>query len=477
MARAPLTRRPSLLGRIWLRGGFLRWQLNPMVYGPGAAEALLVSRLILLASSPAPLLVIGGIQGLAVALLLVGASLMVHKLFDAVRGPGIDGETPSLALYLLPYAWSMHTIADLIARLSEGRVKGFKWVRLEAVRLKLFLDNGLDPLRALQKLAETTPSKSLRIMLEELSHASKVGYSRSSVMMRLAERALEDLKKRWSSYSELAKVISEVNAALIVAIGALAPLAMFTGMSVGILYASLLLPGLLSIALVLLQPPSGPGRISWLSISVTIVGAAVASWISYRLGAFRGILVLLPLSLGLEVYGVLHSRTIDRAFRALTRASREARLGRPIEALLREAEPLDAPVIGTIRESVRIAGMSKVWFGVEALERAYREARRALEALRGSAFMALAVSILAILTALYSISAVSGIAVKIAPQSLEVAYLSMRVLSGVAPLAGLPAGVLLRPRSPSLAPSLTSLLLLWASRPLLSHLPMPTPLS
>jgi len=473
MAGAQMARRPSILSKIWLRGGPLRWQLNPLIYGPGVAEKLLVARVALLASSPIPLLFARGLPAITASVVIAIAGIMIHRLFDLVRGPGIDGETPSLTLYLLPYAWSMHTVADLIARLSSGRVRGFKWVRLEALRLKLFLDNGLDPLRALQKLAETTPSKNLRVMLEELSHASKVGYSKSTVMMRLAERALEDLKRRWSSYSELAKVVSEVNAAVIVAVGALTPLAMFTGMSVGVLYASLLLPGLLSIALLLLQPSSGPGRISWPAVTAALLGAASASWASYKLGLLKGILVLLPLTIGLEVYGVLHARAVDRALKALSRASREARLGRPIEGLLREARPLDEPVIGTIIDSIRVAGMSKVWFGVEILERAYREAKRALEALRGPALTALAISALAILTALYSISAVSGIAVKMAPQSMEVAYLSMRILAGVAPLAGLPAGVLLRPRAPSLTPSLVALLLLWASHPLLSHLPLP----
>ncbi|MEB3816424.1 MAG: type II secretion system F family protein, partial [Desulfurococcales archaeon] len=428
-------------------------RLDPAKYGPRTAMQLLMARIFLYITSLTSLILpINLFLRLIILLSLIGMGAGIGKFYESILSSGLEDEVPSLILYLLPYSWSTYTIADLIVRLSDKASSGFKWLRHEACRLRLLLESGNDPLRALSLLAETTPSTSLKLLLEELVHASKIGYPRALVLSRLAERALEGVRRRWSSYAELAKVTAEVSAALMVALGALAPLSGFTGLNFNIISASVTAPALLSLLLVLMQPNAGPGR-SPLTYRIlpmaAIVGIALAA---YSAGPIKALLVALPLTVVVEVAGVLHERKIKAGIDSLSKAAREARLGRPVEELLARAKPVDKPVIDAILDSTRIAGLSRAWAGMEFLERAYREALRTINSIRSSAFLVMAISLMASLTALYSASLLARIAASLTPESRVLALQVTRIIELLAPLTASSASILLRPRLPSLVP-------------------------
>ncbi|MEB2835993.1 MAG: hypothetical protein GSR80_001202 [Desulfurococcales archaeon] len=453
--RSVLTRPTTAAWRL------LSYSLDPKRYTPGVLKGLIVARASMLAAALA--LALAPIHTALRAALASGAlalALFVDKAYDAIASSGIDDEVPSLLLYLLPYAWSTHTVADLIARLAESGSSAFKWIRREASRLKAMLDYGMDPLAALRELARTTPSRALRESLEEIIHASRLGYSRTMLLSSLVPRALNSIKRRWQSYSETAKVISEVNAAVIVSMGALAPITAFTGSWTGALYAVVLAPPLLALALALTQPSTGPGRASLPARLAPLGVASVTAFVAYARSVWAALALLGAAAAVGEVLGFRHSRMLSRALAALSRAAREARLGRPVDALLEDARPVDPPVIEAIIGSIRVAGLSRVWVGVEVLERVYREAKGAMDSLRGTAVLSLAVTLMSVLTAYYTIAMVSAM-----PEAAQMGPTLFRVnvggvlslLEAVAPLAGVPAGLLLRPQRPSLTPSLVLL--------------------
>ncbi len=457
----------------------LSYSLDPRRYTPGVLRGLVVARACMLTAAFALAL-----APMHIALRVVFAStalataLLVDRVYETVASSGIDDEVPSLLLYLLPYAWSTHTVADLIARLAESGSSAFKWMRREAARLKAMLDYGMDPLTAMRELARTTPSRGLRESLEEITHASRLGYSRTMLLSSLVPRALESIKKRWQSYSETAKVVSEVNAAVIVSIGALAPITAFTGAWMGALYIAALAPPLLTLTLALTQPSTGPGRAP-LAVRLAPLGvASVAALVAYTKSAWAALALLGVAAAVSEVLGFRYSRMLSRALATLSRAAREARLGRPADALLEDARLIDPPVIEAIIGSVRVAGLSRVWVGVEVLERVYREAKGAMDSLRGTAALSLAVTLMAVLTAYYTVAMLSAMpsAAQTGPTLFRVNVEGvLRLLEAIAPLAGVPAGLLLRPQRPSLTPSLVLLASTALAPRLLGILPMPWP--
>ena len=435
----------------------------PEVFTPGLYWKLGLLRLTLLPTGlvSAALTPLFGVAPLAVGtLLMVGALLAPHALRSIIAS-GIDDEVPSLVLYLIPYAWSPHTVADLIARIAYVR-RGFRWLRLEARRLSMLLDWGLDPLTALQKLSHTTPSASLREVLDEFIHASRTGFPRSLLLARLAERALEGIRRRWQSYSELSRTLAEANAAIIVAAGVMAPLASVSGGSAAmVLPLSVLLPALGALASTILQPASGPGR-TGLSLRLAPL---LAGYVFVALALTAAGSTLLPLiafgALATEAYGFRASMKIRRALRALGVAAREARLGRLSTEMLEEAANLDRPVFEAIIEAVRVGGATRIWTGLEMLERAYRSALRAVESTRSHAIMTTAVTLVSLAVSWYALGLMASLATQshgMLPSAAAAEAAPFIRASAVA--AGLSAGVLLRPRLPSLLPSLAMILTL-----------------
>lgn len=437
----------------------------PEVFTPGLYWKLGLLRLTLLltGSSFAVLTPLYGIAPLALGILLIAGAFLAPHVLRSIIASGIDDEVPSLVLYLIPYAWSPHTVADLMARIVHVR-KGFRWLRHEARRLSMLLDWGLDPLTALQKISHTTPSTSLREVLDEFIHASKTGFPRSLLLARLAERALEGIRRRWQSYSELSRTLAEANAAIIVAASVMAPLASVSGGSAAmVLPLSVLLPALGALASTILQPASGPGRTGLaLRLAPLLAGYVFAA---FAITASGG--TLLPLiafgALATEAYGFRANRKIRRALRALGVAAREARLGRLSIEMLEEAADLDRPVFEAIIEAVRVGGATRVWTGLEMLERAYRSALRAVESTRSHSIMTTAITLVSLAVSWYALGLMASLATQshgmLPPAAAAEAAPFIRAS---AVTAGLSAGVLLRPRVPSLLPSLIAILVLTA---------------
>jgi len=389
------------------------------------------------------------------AALLLALSALLPRIAASLIASGVDEETPSLILYLIPYAWSPQSIADLISRIASGSA-GFRWMRLEARRLAHYLEWGLDPLSALQRLASTTRSNALREVLEEVVHSTRLGFPRSLLLSRLAERAMERLRSRWRSYSEAAKAVAEANAAIIVAVGVMAPLASLTGGSkAGVLPAAVIAPSLAALALAILQPAAGPGSTP-LHVRLAPLLAGYASSALALVGdTTRSLVVLAAAALVFEAYGIRHSRLLSRALKALSEAARDARLGRLTEQGILRAAPLDRPVIEAVASSVRVAGTLRLWAGLEALESSYRAALQTIRSTRGQAILSAAVTLTAIAVSWYALGLIDSMASQAEAHLYTVpAAEAAAFMRAAAIAAGLAPGVLLRPRVPSLLPSL-----------------------
>jgi hypothetical protein len=429
----------SLPPRLYLRLGILRF-------------LLLVVSLTAALSYPA-----FGPRALLAGGALAGVGLLLPHMVRSVIASGLDNEVPTLLLYLIPYAWSPGTLADLIAGIADKKA-GFRWLRIEASRLRRMLEWGSDPLSALQRLAKTTPSQTLRETLEELVHSARMGFPRSLLLSRLAERALEGVRRRWQSYSELSKTIAEANAAVIVAAGVMAPLASLSGSSASAaLPLAVLLPAISALGLIVFQPSSGPGRVGFLLKAAPLLAgyAAIALLLIGSSTASTAILTIATVIV--EAYGLKIRREIKAALRALGRAAREARLGRIRLDLLERASKLDPPVLGSILESVRVGGPVRVWVGLEMLENSYSSALRVVDSTRGPAVMSLIVTMISLAVSWYSLGLMASLSATAGSlASLPTAEAAL-FLRAAAVASGLSVGALLRPYMPSLLPSLVLL--------------------
>jgi len=398
----------------------------------------------------------------AAALAALAIAWMAPRLWRAAVGAGVNREMPSLLAYVIPYASSARYLADVIAALPRGF---FRWTRYEADRLRYFLDLGYDPVGALEELASTTPSRKLREALNDYIHAQKLGAPRSTVTMRLLERAVEEARSAWRSYTDLGRGLVEAATALVIAAAAMAPMALLSGsVNVGLLAAPLAAAPALGILMLAARPALGDYRGNMAAAAVALLGALASAAAGLALGLEYEFAVLAAFTVAAEALAAAEARREEAAYAAFREAVEEARYGRALEAALARAAGLAKGVVAAIVEAARVAGRLGVGEALANLYRVVEEARSARLQARGQGLVLAVLAAAAVPVAVYtlkSIAAIEGVEILAgSPKSLEAAA---QVMVALSPLAPLPASVLMRGWRPGLAPSLASLAAAWAA--------------
>ena len=432
---------------------------DPILVGPLAArgirlvvvalESLAVSAAILAPLVQALSTRAGAILAL-LSLASLGLSQLAPRAWRSVLASGLEGELPAVLVYLIPYTASPRYLVDVIAGLPSGV---FRWFQHEAARLRLILGLGRDPLTALQELAETTPSRRLREVLEEYTGLQLLGATSAQTSLRILDRAVGLVREKWRGYTEAARAVVELLAAGLVSVAALAPLA--GGLPKGLAALAGLMIMLAVFMLLATRPRLGDTPRSPAGPILLGLGAALGAVLAAARGAVWGLLALAPPALLLEALALRAARREERALAALREAAERARLGMDPTGPLGEAQLL-GPAIVAVVEATRIAGGIGVYGALQRLARVVEEARllrrRAwLEGLVLEAVSAAAPAVLAV-----ALGRIEGLL-----QSLPggaAAHVPLGPVLGLAVLAPLPAAVLRRGYYAGLLGSIAGLL-------------------
>jgi len=445
--------------------------VEPKLYPPGharlftrLAEALVLAALAasIAGAVAAPVHATAALALEAAALALMAAAWLAPRVWRAMVGAGVNREMPSLLAYVIPYASSARYLADVIAALPRSF---FRWTRYEADRLRYLLDLGYDPVAALQELASTTPSRKLREALNDYIHAQKLGAPRSTVTMRLLERAVEEARSAWRSYTDLGRGLVEAATAIVIAAVAMAPMALLSGtVNVGLLAAPLAAAPALGLLMLVSRPSLGDYRGDMAAATVALLGALASAATGLSLGVEYEFAVLAAFTVAAEALAMVEARREEAAYAAFREAVEEARYGRALEAALARAAGLAKGVVAAIVEAARVAGRLGVGEALANLYRVVEEARSARLQARGQGLVLAILAAAAVPVAVYtlrSIAALEGVEILAgSPRSLEAAA---QVMVALSPLAPLPAAILMRGWRPGLAPSLASLAAAWAA--------------
>jgi len=207
---------------------------DPELYGPEPSRFFRLMfkaslSLAIVLTILAPLLLLKGLAGpivLALPLAPLLLSYTMPTVWRVILGSGVDKELPAVLAYLIPYTRTPINIADLIAMLKG---EGYFWTKFEASRLRFLLNLGYDPLTALKKLAETTPSRGLSEVLRDYINAQTLGVSRGQLTLILFKHAMDSIRDQWRSHIEFGRVVAEGVVAAVVSMAALAPLVLLGG--------------------------------------------------------------------------------------------------------------------------------------------------------------------------------------------------------------------------------------------------------
>jgi len=445
--------------------------IEPRLYPPGQARLLtrLAQALVLAALAAsvagavvAPIHADAAIALEIIALAATAVAWLAPRAWRAVVGAGINREMPSLLAYVIPYASSARYLADVIAALPRSF---FRWTRHEADRLRYLMDLGYDPVAALEELAATTPSRKLREALNDYIHAQKLGAPRSTVTIRLLERAVEEARSAWRNYTDLGRGLVEAATAAMIAAVAMAPMALLSGtINVGLLAAPLVAAPAIGIIMLVSRPSLGDYRGSMAAAALALLGALISATTGLSLGIGYEFVVLAAFTVAAEALAVLEARKEEAAYAAFREAVEEARYGGALEAALARAAGLAKGVVAAIIEAARVAGRLGVGEALANLYRVVEEARSARLQARGQGLVLAALAAATVPVAVYtltSIAALEGIEILAgSPKSLEAAA---HVMVALSPLAPLPAAILMRGWRPGLAPSLASLTAAWVA--------------
>ena len=446
---------------------------DPTEVGPRPAVALRLAVIVsiaLLASAAVSLaLHIAGIAPplIPISLGLLGLSaLSIAAGWRRLVGPLIDREVPSLLAYLLPYSPVASHIADLIV--EAGRSGGFRWVRLEAERLWVLMRLGLDPERALQRLVETTPSRSLASALSDYIHAQKLGLPRSQLTLLLMRSALEAVRSSWESYYSLVRGLGELGVTVTVTAAVVVPVALLVspGYAVAAAAVPIVAAPIFSLLMLAFRPQLG-GSKPPTPLFITAYAAPIAVFaLALTAGDTVALAAAAAAALAVEAAAMWHGAVESRALSMLKVAAGNAKYGLDYEEALRKAEPVAEGVVRSVLKASRIAGRSGVGEALDNMYRVFAEARIRAEALRGSAVMLALVTVIAPALAVYSVRLIAGLAVQapeLIPFTEEAAGRVVDLLVAGAPLVPMPAASMHRPWLPSLAPGLLSMVLALAA--------------
>ena len=459
-------RLPTLFIEFWRGlvdqlGGESARLADPAIVGPLAASKLralivILAGLAISSSISASITVffspLHGAVLLACSIVFLGLYHLLPSLWRAALASGIDKELPAVLVYLVPYSASPRYIADVIAGLPEGI---FKWFRHESSRLRLLMDMGLDPLTALRRLAETTPSRRLREVLVEYTSLQLLGAQSSEASIRLLDRAVALAREKWASFREVGRAVVELAASGLVSLVALAPLMDGAAGPVALGMGALLV--LAGIMLLASRPELGdtprtlPGPTVF--FGSTIAGSALA--LEGRLP-----LAVAALLVGAVIGELLHykaSKALRAAMRSLRVAAEKARLGLEYLSDLEGARPLGAPVRAVI-ESSRIAGGIGVGQALLRLQRVVEEAAEQRSRAVSEAAVLEGVSMIAPLIMALALGRLARLFQQASPLPGGAALLDMGSVLALAPLAVVPAAILRRGWTASSLSGLAALL-------------------
>ncbi len=456
---------------------FLAREFDPSLYGVGPARFFRSMFTASLAATP-PLLLFtayysfrAGLPFLvALAWLPLLASLAAPRVWRSVVGYHVDQELPALLTYMLPFTYSNLHIADVM--MGVGAVGEFPWAAREAERLRVLVELTQDPHGSLKTLASTTPSRVLRLTLEDYIHAQTLGAGRAQLTLTLFRRALDAVRDAWRSHVDFARLVAEGMATLAVALVAVTPVAMLGGAG-GFVSVLAWLPVIAApagaIVILLNRPALGEFRphlvVRAMALQAPFVAAALALTVSLE----AGIAWLLGWVLPVELANWTVGRRAELAERELRRAVDEARLGIPPVERLKAAEELAGGVLRAILKSARVAGMTGVWEALSLVYTLVAEAR----SLAGSAkTQGIMMSLILALIPALSVFALKMIAAAVAEGGGVASALGFnlqdiaaeagrtaRIIAAASPLIPLPATVLHRGWTPSPIPPLLAITL------------------
>ncbi len=441
---------------------------DPLVSGPRLAmvkrSAILLSLLLAASSLAAAAAWASGMAGAWVSIALALASLaaaLLPSLWRAVYSSLLEREAPLVLAYILPYSPVAPTVVDLM--LSTLRSRSLRWVKEEAMRLKMLLDFGLDPERAAAVLAETTPSRTLRGLLADYIAAQRLGTPKSRLSMSIVESTISAVKSQWAGYMKTSQALGEIALTVIAASLILAPLAAMTSppAAQALVAAAAVSSLAFSAVIIMLRPPLGDGRQSTPLFLASYAAPPALSATAFLLGVEASLALGAVLMVVLEAASAAASRREAAALASLREAAARARVGLEFEESLKRSSDAAGPIVEAILDAARMAGRTGVSRALDAIHSTIVEARSLASATRPAALLlgaatslAPAVSILLLRVVESAQSSWAGSPPFWQPpgyQGLEAAIVA------VAPLVTLPAAALHRPWRPSIAYSLVAL--------------------
>ncbi|MDM7275944.1 MAG: hypothetical protein P3X22_007540 [Thermoprotei archaeon] len=444
---------------------------DPEVYGPGVSRVLRLSFSAVALSSPL-LFVIGAVLVIVynTPLLIFSTPLvLLLVLFAASRvwrlalGSGVDKELPAVLAYLLPYTRSPVQIADLIARLRDE--EGYFWFKFEASRLKLLLDLGYDPISALKKLSETTPSRRLAEVIDDYIHVQTLGASRGQVTILLFRHAMDSVRDQWRGHIEFGKLVAEGIVAAVVSMVALAPVALLGGgYPVILALIPLIVAPAGALAMLATRPALGEYRVGYPEAIITLTVPVVAVALNFKLSLEAGLAYLVGMTIVVEAMALGFRRLSSNAFRELRAAVDEARLGTIPEDRLARAEKAAKGVIKAIISASRVAGTMGVSDALSQLYSLIEEAQRQVRSASTQAVILALISVASLPLAMYSLKILSASAAPLGMVNTASIEEVLRIMAATSPLIALSASVLQRgwlisPLYPLIAQALTMMVL------------------
>ena len=425
---------------------------DPEIYGPKVSRLfrLLFRISIILSIASLILALILTIAGLtspliiALPVVLAILPLKIPVIWRIVLGSGIDKELPAVLAYLIPYARSPLNIADLIASL-EG--EGYFWVKFEASRLRFLLSLGYDPVTALRKLAETTPSKRLAEIIRDYVNAQNLGVSRSQLTLMLFEHAMSSVRDQWRSHVEFGRVVAESIVAALVSMVALAPLIILGGgYPLILVMIPLVIAPIGALVMLATRPPLGEYRLSYFELLLTISVPFIAVILNFKVSLEAGLAYLLGMTVVVEAIAVGFNRLNESALRELRLAVEEARLGLLPEERLTRSERAAKGVLKAIVEASRVAGTMGLGQALNQLLTLIEEARRQA---KSASLQAAILAIIAVTSVPITIYGLSMLKTSLTLGSLKLVDpatvdFMIRLVAISTPLIALPASVLQR---------------------------------
>ncbi len=439
---------------------------DPVRVGPLAARSIRLATALfiiyslstsIVAVAVAPFNPLLAVAMVAASILLLAVAEALPHMWRSVLANGIEQELPALLLYILPYSSSPRYLADVIRSVPTDI---FKWTRHEAAKLSLFIDMGNDPIKALQLLAKTTPSKGLKKILVEYTNLQWIGATRVATSLKITERAVESIREKWKSYSELGKLVVEALASGFVAIAALSPIA-GGGESTLLLLAPLLAGILASVLLLVVRPQLGDLPSPAWPAALPLASTIISSILVLRGLILPAIVLLVAALIPMEVLARRSRGREAESLQALSAAAEHARFGRDYEGLLRKAEAYGGGVIKAIARASRVAGNLGV---ADALERLVDILWEAISIRRNAWLEAIVLEILSALAPV--VGGLAMIKLNAFFSATQTPFLpagnniNPQLVMASAIAAPLPAAVLRRGRLASVASALAALLAL-----------------